>query len=257
MFIIKKPTISSFYEDKDRLDYHPETFSHNRGGLRKLFSFDDRFLEVNKLLTKYINLIPTRPVKILDIGVGDGVYESLLDKNTRKKCKLFGIDISKSQLNRTRQYIDETKLVDVDHEKIPYPANSFDIIIISEVLEHLFFPEHVLDEAQRLLKKNGYLLLTFPNSGALQLRLSLLILGHSPLLNYYQNKAHIRFYNTKDIDNILGNNFTKVEELGLGSFLFDRWNFPTKIITPRILQFFGNKFLKGLSLGTLLLLQKK
>lgn len=252
---MKKTKLSKFYRKQSRLDYHPrESLLVKREGLKKIISFDDRFLTVAAKLENLINRAPRR-VKVLDIGVGDGVYQSLLSSDVRKKSDFYGIDLSKEQLERARRYLKEAKVVDLNSEKIPYKESFFDVVIASEILEHVFYPEKVLSEAIRVLKKGGYLILTFPNSGSLHLRLSLLFSGASPLLNYPQNREHIRFFNKADILKMT-DSLEEVHYQGLGSFLFGRWNFPIKLITPRFLQVFGNKFLPGLALGNFLILKK-
>lgn len=225
-----------------------------RRGIRRLISFDDRFLTVAEKLESLIIKSPVK-VKVLDIGVGDAVYESLLSKEVLRKAEIYGVDISDEQLKRAEKFLIELKVVDLNEEKIPYKSGFFDIVIASEILEHVFYPEKVLIEAARVLKRNGYLVLTYPNIASLQMRLSLFFTGSSPLLNYTQNKEHIRFFNKADVLKMT-EDFAEVGYQGLGSFLFGRWNFPIKIITPRFLQVFGNKFLPGLALGNFLMLKK-
>tara|TARA_Y100000310_G_scaffold170217_1_gene170368 strand:+ start:270 stop:719 length:450 start_codon:yes stop_codon:yes gene_type:complete len=45
---------------------------------------------------------------------------------------------------------------------IPFKNNTFDSIVINQVLEHVFEPETFIREVKRVLKKNGHLLLTVP-----------------------------------------------------------------------------------------------
>lgn len=253
---MRPKNISAFYNTKDRLAYHPKVlFAAKRTGIKRLIAFDDRFEEVTKLLSDLIGKYPGK-IKVLDIGVGDAVYESMLPENISKKCLFFGVDISQKQIARAKKYLHEGKVVDINSEKLPYPKNFFDVVIISEILEHLFFPDKLLADADRVLKPAGYILLTYPNSGALQLRLTMIFSGRSVMLNYPENKQHIRFFQTKDILLMLGKDYQVIKEQGLSSFLFDKWNFYTKIPMPRILEIFGNKILPNLALGNLLLVRK-
>lgn len=225
-----------------------------RRGIRRLISFDDRFLTVAKKLESLIIKSPME-VKVLDIGVGDAVYESLLSKEALRKAEIYGVDISDEQLKRAEKFLIELKVIDLNEEKIPFRLGLFDIVIVSEILEHVFYPDKVLKEAVRVLKRNGHLVLTYPNSGSLQMRLSLLFTGTSPLLNYPQNREHIRFFNKAGILKMT-NGLEKIHFQGLGSFLFGKWNFPIKLITPRFMQVFANKFLPNLALGNFLILKK-
>jgi ubiquinone/menaquinone biosynthesis C-methylase UbiE len=250
-----------FYEEERRLSYNPSELSHYSPiGWKKLFAFDDRFVTVAKKLEELINnkqktINKGIKIRLLDIAVGDGVYERMLPKELLDRCDVYAIDISKTQLNRVKDIIKEGKIVDLNSEKLPYKDNTFDIVIVSELLEHVFYPDKVLDEAIRTLKKDGSFLLTYPNSGALQLRLSLLFSGASPLLNYPGNKEHIRYFKKKDIQNMIGD-AKIIEYTGLGSYLFAKWNFPLRIPMLRIKQLLGNKFLPNLALGNLMVIKK-
>lgn len=248
--------LTRFYQQKGRLTYNPrKTLVGKRVGLRRFISFDDRFITVARKLEELILQSSSKKIKVLDIGVGDAVYESMASKAALRKTEIYGIDISKTQLKRAKKYLKEARVVDLNENKIPYKSDFFDIVIASEILEHVFYPDDLLKEAVRVLKKSGKLIITIPNSGSIQLRLSILFTGSSPLLNFPQNEEHIRFFNKADILKMV-DGLETVYYQGLGSFLFGKWNFPFKLITPRFLQVFGNKYMPSFALGNLLVFQK-
>jgi 2-polyprenyl-3-methyl-5-hydroxy-6-metoxy-1,4-benzoquinol methylase len=49
-----------------------------------------------------------------------------------------------------------------DAEQLAFASNSFDVVIALEVLEHLWNPSTFLDEAYRILKANGHLIIEVP-----------------------------------------------------------------------------------------------
>ena len=49
-----------------------------------------------------------------------------------------------------------------DAEKIPVVSNSYDMVVMTEVLEHLAQPSLVLKECARILRNNGALVVTIP-----------------------------------------------------------------------------------------------
>jgi ubiquinone/menaquinone biosynthesis C-methylase UbiE len=273
---MKKPDLTAFYQGKNRLSYNPSSLVFSkRTGLKSLVAFDDRFAEVSKKLMEIIlslreaesdEAISNRKrrlprfarndrLKLLDVGIGNGVYEKMLPKEVLSKIDVYGIDISERQLARAKSILKEGRVIDLDSQKVPYRNEIFDIVVISEILEHVFSPEKVIVESLRVLQKGGFLILTYPNCGALQIRLSLFLTGNSPMLNYSFNKEHIRFFNKNDIEKLIDGVKT-VYFSGLGSFLFDKWNFPAKIMMPRFLQVLGNYYSPNLALGNLMILQK-
>lgn len=248
--------LSNFYNEGERLKYNPvNTHFASRKGIKRLLAFDDRFLTVKGELEKLIKS-HSKMTKILDIGIGDGIYEASLSKEIRRKCELYGVDISEKMLKRAQPYLSGSEVVDLDSQELPYRENTFDIVIVSEILEHVFYPEKILYEAQKVLKRGGVLLLTFPNSASLNLRLAILLLGSSPLLNYPKNKEHIRFFKNSDIKDMLGKDMEVIKKQGLSSLLFDKWNFFIRLPMPRILQIIFNQLLPSFALGSLLILKK-
>lgn len=62
---------------------------------------------------------------------------------------------------------------------LPFSDSSFDLVICTEVLEHLLWPQRLLQEISRLLISGGHLLVSVPNITSLTYRLAWL-LGHLP-----------------------------------------------------------------------------
>lgn len=102
--------------------------------------------------------------KVLEIGCGNGYYLSLLNR-LGKKINLTGIDNDKRALVDAKKFIDDNRvrLVLVDADKLPFPADSFDKIVMSEVIEHVQDEKRCLSEAYRVLKPGGIFALTTCN----------------------------------------------------------------------------------------------
>ncbi|MCB0727702.1 MAG: methyltransferase domain-containing protein [Ignavibacteriae bacterium] len=97
--------------------------------------------------------------KILEVGCGAG---HILEKIS--KGKLYGIDISEIQIERTRKRMgDKVELKKAPGENIPYEDKFFDKVLCSEVIEHVIDPREVLKEISRVMKDDGILSLSIPN----------------------------------------------------------------------------------------------
>lgn len=91
--------------------------------------------------------------KTLDIGCGEKPYEALFHSDS-----YWGMDLKISGHKHNTEKID----VFYDGNKFPFSNESFDSLIVSQVLEHIFNPDEFLDEVNRVLKTDGFLLLTVP-----------------------------------------------------------------------------------------------
>ncbi len=102
--------------------------------------------------------------KILEVGCGNGYYLSLLNR-LGLKFNLTGIDKDKLALKDAVKFIGDkkVKIILADGSKIPFPNNSFDKIVMSEVIEHVDNEKAVLKEVNRVLKKDGILSMTTCN----------------------------------------------------------------------------------------------
>ncbi len=118
--------------------------------------------------------IDGRGLEILDLGCRDGALSTAyLDGN-----HVVGVDVDRAALARAEERGLETAWADVD-ESLPFPAESFDVVVAAEVLEHLRLPERALGEAMRVLRPGGLLVGSVPNCFRLKSRLRFL-LGRPP-----------------------------------------------------------------------------
>lgn len=95
-----------------------------------------------KKMDKFLSQYATDK-KVLDIGSGGSFYNRYFP-------------------NRLCVDIDKTRKPDLvaDAHKLPFNDNEFNIILCTEVLEHLKNPQKAINEMRRILKKGGKLILT-------------------------------------------------------------------------------------------------
>ena len=114
----------------------------------------------------------------LDVGCGDGSF-SLLLKDALKAKEVIGIEISPKAIDVLKEKGIKAYQLDIDEQAFPFTNDSFDVVYCGEIIEHLFNPDHLLDEAYRILKPGGKCMITTPNLAGWSNRLSLL-LGYQP-----------------------------------------------------------------------------
>ncbi len=122
--------------------------------------FYGRMLLDLQILTIYSDIKKELPLfrgEILDIGCGQSPYRYLLNKN---ETKYKGIDVVEAS---SFDYINNDITV-FNGEIIPFKDNTFDAIICTEVLEHVFNYQILIDEMLRVSKTGAKLIITIPFS---------------------------------------------------------------------------------------------
>lgn len=106
-------------------------------------------LSAKNTINKMLKLITrnNRPLKVLDLGCGYKPFQSLFPND-----QYIGVDMS---LN---SYAD----VIADNHNLPFKDNIFDVIIITEVLEHCDDEYKVINELKRVAKNQALVYLTLP-----------------------------------------------------------------------------------------------
>lgn len=123
---------------------------------------------VNRILHNYYKNAEEN-LRILDLGCGDGVLLYLLSKSIKNTdIELYGVDLSDAAVNAAINKFEQKSV----KNKFVFRAESvydtsfkdgmFDIIISSDVIEHLNEPETFLKEVNRLLNTKGFLIVGTP-----------------------------------------------------------------------------------------------
>jgi len=116
--------------------------------------------------------------RLLDLGCGYG-YLTKLFMNLFRFKEGYCIDLSEGRLQVAKSLGLITYKLDLEKEKLPFPSNYFDLVIMAGILNHLKFWDNILSEALRVLKRGGIAFISVPNLGSWIDRLSLL-LGYQP-----------------------------------------------------------------------------
>ena len=109
--------------------------------------------------------------KVLDIGAGEGAFsQRLVDEGYDVKA----VDAWDDRFRAKAEF----QHVDLNTDFPNTWTNGFDLVVAIEVIEHLRDPRHFISNCLKVLKTNGYLLLTSPNPENWLSRLKFLRTGY-------------------------------------------------------------------------------
>jgi 2-polyprenyl-3-methyl-5-hydroxy-6-metoxy-1,4-benzoquinol methylase len=143
-----------------------------------------------KLLKQFV---PDKKAKILDIGCGLGDLLFLMKKEGYKN--IIGIDHSQIAVEVCRKR--NLNVMKASLENLPFEIknNKYDVIILGDVLEHIYVPAQVILQLRELLTKDGKLIISVPNAGWI---MNGILLSFAPQLLWlsvmFASWTHIKFY---------------------------------------------------------------
>ncbi|MHB9019328.1 MAG: class I SAM-dependent methyltransferase [Minisyncoccota bacterium] len=181
--------------------YENHHFNKERGG----FSILEK--ERGELLKECIGTGKT----VLDIGCRDG----WLTKHYVVGNDVLGVDIDGNLLKNAQQNLKiQTLLMDLNSNWDELGDRKSNVIVAGEVLEHLYYPEIVLEKVKNHLSPGGIFIGSVPNAFSLKNRLRYLFgkKKNTPL----EDPTHINQFSYKEIENLLKSSFSGVKIIGLG-----------------------------------------
>lgn len=150
-------------------------------------------IRINEVLDGFEKFRKTN--KMLDVGCGPGLF---LIEAKKRGWEVYGTEFTDNQLAYLKDKGINTlkgKLTDDSFE-----PELFDVIISSEVIEHINNPVEEMKHFYRLLRKGGLVYITTPNFNAIE---RFLLKGNYEIIEYPE---HLCYYTPKTIDLLLANN---------------------------------------------------
>ncbi len=150
----------------------------------KHFWFRSRNLIISRLVQQLAREFQAG-AQVLEIGCGTGNTLAVLNREWTKG-PVTGVDLFYDGLKFARQRVD-CRFVQGDINELPFPAGTFDLICLFDVLEHLPADTEILRSLHDLLTPNGLLMLTVP--------------AHMSLWSYFDEASkHCRRYEVGELE---------------------------------------------------------
>lgn len=139
-----------------------------------------------------LKLVPADGKTVLDIGCGTGSIARVL---TEKGMEVDGISLSESELSEANKYLRKGYIHDLE-KGLPAKIQDeeYDCVICSHVLEHIAYPEKLLADIRRVMKKDAVLVVALPNVFYYRYRLQLLSGSFKTEESGIWDYTHLRWY---------------------------------------------------------------
>ena len=203
------------YEETSGTFYEDQTDSSKVGGFRAWYH-RSRYSRLRNFIQKHYRL----GFKLADFGCGNCIWNE-------DQLPVVGVDINEAMLKhgvqtkRLQKYI-----LTKDLSNTPFESESLDLVVMSEVLEHMPKPEKTLAEIFRVLKPEGKLLLTVPwdfigSPFFILFNINCLIQGYLGGSEYHRNWCgHIQHFTKSSLRRLLDEQGFQVNEMFIvNSFL--------------------------------------
>lgn len=138
---------------------------------------------------------------VLDAACGEGYGSFLL---SRQAASVTGVDIDQQTVDHARRRYPAENLVfeQADCTRLPLADDSVDVVVSFETLEHLAEHDALLTEFRRVLKDDGFLLLSSPDRKTYSDETG------------YDNPFHVRELYRHEFEDLLGRHFSDWRLLG-------------------------------------------
>jgi ubiquinone/menaquinone biosynthesis C-methylase UbiE len=124
----------------------------------KVWEHDTVNRDYRELFNLILERIPLR-AKVLDVGCGVGRLARLM--RDQREVDVTGLDFSSWALEQLRKEGFKTVLSSLPD--IPLPDNTFDMVIATEVIEHLDHPDKTLLQMVRVVRPDGLIMCSVPD----------------------------------------------------------------------------------------------
>ncbi len=150
-------------------------------------------LEEDTTPAKVVRLVGNNK-KVLELGCGPGHMSQVLRNNFG--CNIIGIEIDEEAAKVARNFCHEVVVCNLDDTDLTrlFEKNTFDVIVMADVLEHLKEPQHTLVQCKQLVSDDGYMVISIPNVAYAGVVASLMMAQFPYADLGILDRTHLRFF---------------------------------------------------------------
>lgn len=214
---IKKTRNSSHQRFSDQEKYYLNYLETQLKAVKNRYSILGRHHKnLNNFIVNEVQKLP-KGSKVLDAGCGLSTWVSLALRN---KYKISGVDGEPDSINLCKKLYKGQDYRVGNLYELDYKDNTFDAVVMREVIEHFKTPEIAVKETARILKPGGAFIITTPNYNSLLLH----IIEHTYNRFFggeckpYKDDVHPSKFRPQTLDKVLKKYFKvkKIETIDYG-----------------------------------------
>ena len=185
VLIARKPEKREYEEEASEHLYRRDIHQESEDSLGKIL----RHIEPNK--------------SVLELGPATGYLTQYLKE--KKGCSIHCIEISETMAREAEKYCEKMVVADINAVNLEevFEGNTYDYIIIADVLEHLTKDEKTLASCCKLLRSDGRCIVSVPNIAHASIIGGLLKGRFDYRSEGLLDRTHVNFYTRKSIIRLL------------------------------------------------------
>jgi O-antigen biosynthesis protein len=167
-------------------------------------------------------LVPDTARRVLEVGCGAGRLGESIKR--RQSCHVTGIERDPAAAERARERLDRVIVADAEEDRstdgsvdnaLDFPPDSFDCLILGDVLEHFVDPERFLRRARAWLTDGAAVVASIPNVRHHSVVASLLSGNWTYEPAGLLDNTHLRFFTRRAIEALFARTGYRIARLGM------------------------------------------
>lgn len=145
----------------------------------------------NRRVPRLLNLVGQNKF-VLEGGCYNGGISRHL---SQQGCKVIGVELFEDVAKEAATFCEKVIVGNIEKEEILNQIFAeYDVILLADIIEHLIDPEQILKKLKKMLKKNGYIVVSIPNIAYWEVRKNLLLGKFDYTETGILDKTHLHFY---------------------------------------------------------------
>jgi 2-polyprenyl-3-methyl-5-hydroxy-6-metoxy-1,4-benzoquinol methylase len=154
---------------------------------------------------------------VLDVGCNKGYIGEHSDKSNT----FYGLEYDDVALKIAKDIYTDAQQYDLNNlKKVGFNVQKFDVIIFADVLEHVLYPDQVLEYFKEYLADDGYIIISLPNIANWKVRLDLLFGKFDYTETGIMDRTHLHLYTFKSAQQLATNQGFNIVEVRAGATFF-------------------------------------